>query len=89
MNSQINWDLQTDGSVFKFLRRIPRRDSESLLFAIRLLPHNPYLGDIQKIQGEDNAWRKRVGAYRIFFKIKVKEKVILVSEIQRRSSNTY
>ncbi|OGI65796.1 hypothetical protein A3A95_01440 [Candidatus Nomurabacteria bacterium RIFCSPLOWO2_01_FULL_39_18] len=89
MNSQLNWDLQTDESVFKFLKKIPRKDSEFLLFTVKLLPNSPYLGDIQKIKGEKDAWRRRVGRYRIFFKIKVKEKIILISDIKIRSSNTY
>lgn len=89
MNSETNWDLQIDTSVFKFFKKIPRKDVESLDVAIRLLPVNPYFGDIQKIKGEPDAWRRRVGAYRIFFKIKINEKIILVSQVKRRKSNTY
>jgi len=89
MNSQTNWGLQIDDSVFKFLKKIPRKDRDSLLVVIKLLPFNPYVGDIQKIKGDENAWRRRVGSYRIFFKIKVKEKIILISNIERRTSHTY
>ena len=89
MNSETNWDLQIDNSVLKFFKKIPRKDVESLDVAIRLLPVNPYFGDIQKIKSENEAWRRRVGAYRIFFKIKMKEKIILVSEVKRRKSDTY
>lgn len=89
MNSQPDWDLQIDSSVLKFFNKIPRKNAESLNVAIKCLPINPYLGDIQKIKGEEDTWRRRVGAYRILFKIKVKEKVILVSRVERRTSNTY
>ena len=68
---------------------MPRRDAEVILEVIKILPLNPFFGDIQKMKGEDNAWRRRVGSYRIFYKIKASEKVILVFHLERRSSKTY
>lgn len=84
-----NWDLQVDPDVYKALKKIPRRDAEAILAVIKLLPINPYFGDIQKMKGEENAWRRRVGSYRIFYKIKVLEKMILVFKLERRTSKTY
>lgn len=46
-------------------------------------------GDIQKMKGEYNAWRKRIGAYRLFYEIVNSEKIIHVFNLERRSSNTY
>lgn len=89
MNSSENWDLQIDPNVFKALRKIPRHDVEALLAVIRLLPADPYFGDIQKMKGEDGTWRRRIGAYRIFYRIKVAEKVLLVFRIERRTSKIY
>lgn len=62
MDSSKGWGLQIDPAVFKTLKRIPRRDAEVLLEVIRLLPTNPYFGDIQKMKGEDSAWRRRIGS---------------------------
>lgn len=89
MSSRENWDLQVDPSVFKELEKIPSKNVGVILGVIRLLPTNPYFGDIQKMKGEDEAWRRRVGAYRIFYKVKTAEKVILVFHVERRSSKTY
>ena len=89
MNSSENWDLQVDHGVFKTLRKIPRRDASALLVVIRLLPADPYFGDIQKMKGQENTWRRRSGAYRLFYKIKVAEKIILVFRMERRTSKTY
>jgi len=89
MHLSKSWDLEIDPSVFKTLKRIPRRDAEGILEVIRLLPINPYFGDIQKMKGEENTWRRRVGSYRIFYKIKVTEKVVLVFDLNRRTSKTY
>ncbi|MEK7541970.1 MAG: type II toxin-antitoxin system RelE/ParE family toxin [Patescibacteria group bacterium] len=89
MNSSENWDLQIDLGVFKALRKISRRDAEALLAVIRLLPVNPYFGDIKKMKGEEHAWRRRIGAYRIFYRIKTAKKVLLVFRLERRTSKTY
>ena len=89
MHSSENWDLRIDSVVFKTLRTLPRRDAEALLVVIRLLPADPYFGDIQKMKGEENTWRRRTGAYRVFYKIKVEEKILLVFRLERRTSKTY
>lgn len=89
MHLSENWDLQIDPGVFKTLRKIPRHDAEALLAVVRLLSADPYFGDIQKMKGEENTWRRRSGAYRIFYKIKVSEKTLLVFRIERRTSKTY
>ena len=48
MNSSKSWDLQIDSSVLKILQKIPRENAENILKVIKLLPVNPYFGDIQK-----------------------------------------
>ena len=89
MSSRENWDLQIDPNVFKELEKIPSKNTGVILGVIRLLSTNPYFGDVQKMRGEDETWRRRVGAYRIFYKVKTAEKVILVFHVERRSSKTY
>ena len=89
MNLSANWELKIDDVVFKMLQKIPTKNREALLSAIKFLPMNPYYGDLQKMQGEENSWRRRVGSYRIFYKIKTEEKIILVFKLKRRTSSTY
>ena len=89
MNLFVNWELKIDDIVFKALKKIPTKNREALLSAINLLVTNPYYGDLQKMQGEENSWRRRVGAYRIFYKIQTEKKIVLVFKLKRRTSNTY
>ena len=89
MISSVNWDLQVDPSVYKILRKVPRNYAETILAVIKLLPLNPYFGDIEKLKGTEGSWRRRIGQYRIFYKIKVEEKIILVFHLERRTSKTY
>jgi mRNA-degrading endonuclease RelE of RelBE toxin-antitoxin system len=89
MNSSKGWGLRVDPSIFKTLKRMPRRNAEAILEVIQLLPKNPYFGDIQKMKGENNVWRRRIGSYRIFYKIDPTLKTILIFHLERRTSKTY
>lgn len=89
MNSNKNWVLQIDPVIYKKLRRIPQKDAERILFIIESLSANPYFGDIKKMKGEENTWRRRVGSYRIFYEIISQLKIINVFYIERRTSKTY
>ena len=89
MNFQNNWDLHIDPAVVKELKRIPCADSERIVMVMRLLSQDPYFGDIQKMKGEHDVWRRRIGSYRLFYKILTDRKIILVFRVERRTSKTY
>ena len=89
MNSAEGWELVVDGQVDRQLRRVPVKHAEQILAAIGAMVASPYAGDVAKMQGEDNVWRRRVGAYRIFFEILPREKLIHVFRVERRTSTTY
>ena len=89
MSSEKSWVLQVDSAVYKFLKKIPRRDAEGTLFAIESLPNDHFYGDVQKMKGEKHAWRRRIGSFRIFYELIPTEKVIHVVSAERRTSKTY
>ncbi len=89
MNLNKNWDLQIDEAVHKELKKFPSKYSQKITEIIESLSPNPYLGDIQKIKGEKNIWRRRSGAYRIFYEMNQEERTIHVFWVERRGSKTY
>lgn len=89
MNSETSWVLEIDKSIFQDLKKLPRQDSKRILSEIKSLSLNPFKGDIRKIRGEDNIWRRRIGHYRIFYEVINSEKTIYVFHFERRSSKTY
>ena len=89
MNLPKVWDLRIDPAVLKTAAKIPRRGAGKILVAIKLITFNPYFGDIQKMRGEEDVWRRRVGSYRIFYKVLADKKIILVFHLERRTSKTY
>lgn len=84
----MNWRVYIKPSAVKQLKRFPVQDIQRIEAAIDDLAQDPFSGDIQKLGGE-NAWRRRVGSYRIFYQILSQEKMIYIYEIERRTSSTY
>ena len=89
MNLNANWALQIDQEVFKSLKKIPQHYAKRILSVIDTIPFNPFYGDIQKMQSEENTWRRRVGAYRIFYEVIPNGKIIYVFRVERRTSKIY
>ena len=84
-----NWVLQIDPRVLKTVKKFPQKDIKRITAIIEALPANPYEGDIQKMAGEKNVWRRRIGSYRLFYELITEEKVIHVFHIERRTTITY
>ncbi len=83
------WALLVDKAVRKALQRIPQKDADRIFRVIQDLSINPYAGDIERMRGEADVWRRRVGAYRIFYETMTARRVIYVYEVKRRTSTTY
>lgn len=89
MNLPNIWRVHIPRRVAKTVKKFLRDDQNRILEILRDFERDPWLGDIQKIKGGDNEWRRRVGNYRIFYSINQKIKLIEIKEIERRASNTY
>lgn len=83
------WELQIAKAAKKNLRKFPKKDQRRVVFALRDFVNNPYFGDIEKIEGEANTWRRRIGNYRIIYDINIKNNLVLIRDIRRRTSTTY
>jgi mRNA-degrading endonuclease RelE of RelBE toxin-antitoxin system len=60
-----------------------------MLAAIQAMAGGPFAGDVIKLEGGGNRWRRRVGNYRIFFALDTDKRTVDVSAIARRTSTTY
>ncbi len=89
MYSNEIWSVEVRDKARKKLKKIPTKDAGVVLDVIEGFKTDPFLGDIEKLEGEDTAWRRRVGAYRIFYEIYPRTHVVYVYRIERRGSNTY
>ena len=85
----MSWAVVVDGYARKYLKRIPKKDVDNIKSALKELVYNPYAGDIEKMGGDKNVWRRRVGAYRLLYEIYENRQIVYVAEIKRRTSKTY
>jgi len=89
MSSKQNWEVKIDNGVYRELRRVPRNDRERIISVIEDPLFDPYIGDLEKIKGEDDTWRKRIGAYRIFHTVTQRGRIVHIFWVERRTSKTY
>ena len=85
----MSWEFRIAKRVSKQLKRIPKKEVLNLMGALDEMVENPYRGDLQKIEGEQNTWRRRVGNYRILYEIFSNKKFVAVLDIRRRTTTTY
>lgn len=89
MSSNKNWLLKIDENVYREFRKFPKKDFMRIIMVLEDPNFSPYIGDIEKIKGESNLWRRRIGAYRVFYEIKQEERIVHVFWVERRTSKTY
>lgn len=85
----MNWTVIVAAGASKNLARFPAKDQAKIAIALIDMGHDPFLGDVVKLEGEQQRWRRRVGSYRIFFAVDKVSRVVAVSAILRRTSTTY
>ena len=83
------WVIKVDELVYKQLSRFPDHDGKRILSVIKSFSENPFAGDIVKIKGERDIWRRRAGNYRVFFEVYPDSRFISVFNVERRTSKTY
>ena len=67
----------------KELKSLSKDIRHRILEALKEMRASPFIGDVRKIKGEE-AYRKRVGDYRIEFIIDLEKKTIIVLRISHR-----
>ena len=85
----MEWNLQVAGPAQRDYRKLPAKDQRSVSRALLAMQENPFQGDIKRLKGQQTAWRRRVGNYRILYDLFPDEQLIVVSAILRRTSSTY
>jgi mRNA-degrading endonuclease RelE of RelBE toxin-antitoxin system len=85
----MTWTILVAKAAQKQLGRVPARDRDKIAAALRAMTADPFQGDIMKLEGERNRYRRRVGDYRVFFRVDRASGTVGISAIVRRTSTTY
>jgi len=79
----VTYSVEILRSAQKQLARIDRQDQSRIISAIQSLEDNPRPQGCQKLTGRQ-AWRIRVGAYRVIYEIRDNELLVLVVTLGHR-----
>lgn len=83
------WEISFSNKAVKSLAKIPNTKIDLIKKALFELELDPFLGDVLKLKGEINTYRKRVGTYRILYTIYKEIIYIEILDIKKRDENTY
>ena len=84
----MSWAVVVSNRARRNLKRVPAADQQRIMAALDALRSDPLSGDVVKLAGQD-AFRRRVGNYRIIFRIDFTAVAVGVLDIQRRTTTTY
>jgi mRNA interferase RelE/StbE len=84
----MSWAIAVSNRARKSLKRVPAADQERIVAALSAMQTGPLSGDVVKLAGQD-AFRRRVGNYRIIFRIDFKALAVGIIGIERRTTTTY
>ena len=79
----MSYKLFIERSAQKALSKIPSADQDKIINSIEMLSHKPRPDGCKKLSGRD-AWRIRVGNYRVIYEIDDKKFDILIVIIGHR-----
>jgi mRNA-degrading endonuclease RelE of RelBE toxin-antitoxin system len=65
----MTWTIHVAKRAEKQLARSPAKSRRLLLAALVEMQQNPFSGDIARLTSQRSVWRRRCGAYRIFFDV--------------------
>ena len=84
----MSWAVAVSNNARRNLKRVPDADQQRIMAALDAMSIDPLSGDVVKLSGQDS-FRRRVGNYRIIFRIDFKAFAVGIIDIQRRTTTTY
>ncbi|MFF1831602.1 type II toxin-antitoxin system RelE/ParE family toxin [Paenarthrobacter sp. NPDC058040] len=76
--------MQLSSSAAKHIRKLDGPLRRRLLLAIAQLEVDPRPAGVRKLSGESNAWRIRIGDYRVIYEIHDQQLLVLVFRAAHR-----
>jgi mRNA interferase RelE/StbE len=77
MSEPATYRVEFDARAFDEIMELSEKMQQRIFAATDALEANPRPAGVEKMKGEENAWRVRVGDYRIIYEIH--DKVLLVA----------
>ena len=81
----MRYEILIEKSAQKSLSKIPSRYRDRIINAVRKLADNPRPPGVKKLSGRD-AWRIRIGSYRVIYEIHDDKLTVLVVNVGDRKN---
>ncbi|MBI2478465.1 MAG: type II toxin-antitoxin system RelE/ParE family toxin [Planctomycetia bacterium] len=78
------YSVEFKASADKALQRLPVAIQRRIVAEVETLADNPRPAGCVKLAGDDNAWRIRVGDYRVVYEVHDKHLLVLVVRVGYR-----
>jgi mRNA interferase RelE/StbE len=78
------YSVQIDGRAVKEIAKLAKDIQRRILVRIESLATNPRPNGVDKLEGNDELYRVRVGDYRIIYQIRDRELIVLIVRVGHR-----
>jgi mRNA interferase RelE/StbE len=84
----MSFTVHVSNRAQRSLKGVPAADLRRITAAIEAMRTGPLSGDVVKLKGTD-AFRRRVGNYRIIFSLDFQHLAVGIIDVLRRTTTTY
>jgi mRNA interferase RelE/StbE len=85
----MKWGLVIANRAKRHHRRLSIEEREQIDSALLEMSDNPLAGDVKFLRGTRGVLRRRIGDWRIIFELDRDKRIVLITDVMRRGSNTY
>jgi len=85
----MKWGLAITSRAKRQLRRLSAPELNDVNHEFSEMCYDPFKGDVKFLRGLDGALRRRIGDWRVLYELDQEHKVIVITAVKRRGSNTY
>jgi mRNA-degrading endonuclease RelE of RelBE toxin-antitoxin system len=85
----MTWHVTIAGPAQKDFAKLPLKEQARARAVFVSMQADPFQGDLKRLKGRPNAWRRRVGNYRILFDLDFDQRHVVILAILRRTTTTY
>lgn len=86
----MSWSVELAKEAERQVKKLPADREATIIAHLGEMRIDPFRGDVKSLKGKwKGRYRKRVGRYRIIFKVDTKARIVQVSAILARTEATY
>ena len=78
------FEIEVSRAARRYLERLDKPTRQRIADAIDELGRNPYEGDVRRLEGDPHLFRKRVGDFRILYRVNRSRRFVHVEGIRPR-----